>query len=159
VIAFLLAALLTSDLVKAPKQPYLGFPWRIVELRGANEMKIHPEYVIEESQWDRLYGVDLPTADKKGYSGARQDLEILLGRGEPEAFIEDEKRDPVIRNATYVQYIWVYGKLLQFELVRDGWAKVNDEGRKGRYGKLLVAAEAEAQRFKAGLWGFSENLH
>ena len=147
---------LGADVLKPPKQPgfVLTQMCRVTDLLNANEMKIHPEYYKDSMpHWVRLYGVDLPTADKRGYSGAREDLELLLGR-EPDVYVEDENPDHVItRNAYYVQYVWAYGKLIEFELVRDGWAKVNDEGRKGKYAKPMLAAQAEAQRLKEGLWG------
>ncbi len=106
----------------------------------------------EQSRWVRLYGIDVPNASQRGYSGARQDLEVLLGRA-PDVYFEDEDPKKCLRrNASYVQYVWTQGKLLQFELLRDGWAHVNEEGRKGKYGSLLIAAEAEARRFRDGLW-------
>lgn len=147
-----IAAMLGAELVKPPKQPNLGFVWREIDLRGCNELQIRPELFRERPRWVRLYGIDVPEAGHVGYSGARQDIEILLGRT-PDIYYEDEDcNHPVSRNATLVQYVWTQGKLIEFELVLDGWATVNEEGRKGRYGKFLIAAEAEAKRFHEGMW-------
>jgi len=127
---------------------------RVTELWGANELKMRQEHYRDLPWWTRLYGIDVPSVDKPGYSGARQDLEIMLGRF-PDVYVEDEKPDhPIARNAHYLQYVWTQGKLIQFELVRDGWATVNEEGHKGRYGKYLLAAQDEAKRLHEGLWGF-----
>jgi len=146
-------AILSSDPGDAPKRPDLGTDWRVVDLRGANELKIHPNFKWDQpSRWVRLYGIDVPNASQSGYSGARQDLELLLGRT-ANAYYEDENRDhPIMRNASYVAYVWAWGKLLEFELVKDGWARVNDEGRKGRYGKYLTDAEEQAKRWHVGVW-------
>ena len=151
--AAILACVFTATLVDPPKQPDLGFPWRVVDLRGANEIKIVSEYYSDRARWVRLYGVDLPVTGRHGYTGSREDLEILLGRRAEVYFEDDSEKQPVNRNATYVQYMWTRGKLLEFELVRDGWATVNEEGRKGKYAKFLIGAEAEAKRFHEGLWG------
>ena len=151
-ISAFIATILTAELVKPPKQPDLGFTWRETDLRGCNELQIRPEMFRERSRWVRLYGIDVPKANQVGYSGARQDLEIILGRT-PDVYFEDEDcKHPISRNATAVQYVWTQGKLIEFELVRDGWATVNDEGKNGRYGKFLIAAEAEARRFHEGMW-------
>jgi len=153
-VASLLFAVLGANLVTPPKQPEFGIynMWRATNLRGANELLIRKEYYRDMPQWVWLYGIELPQVGSRGYSGARQDLEVLLGRA-PDVYIEDEREDhPVTRNGGYVQYVWTRGKLIQFELVRDGWAKVNDEGRKGRYSSFLTGAEAEAKRFHEGLW-------
>jgi len=151
--AAILTILFTRDLVVPPKQPDLGFEWHSTDLRGANEIHISPIYFRERPRWIRLYGIDVPNASQRGYSGARQDLELILGRVADVHFEDENEKHPVSRNATCVQYLWTRGKLIQFELVRDGWAKVNDEGRKGRYAKFLIGAEAEAKRFHNGLWG------
>jgi len=149
----LLVCTLSFNLVSPPKRPDLGLPWLLDGLRGANEMRIHSEYYRDQPRWIRLFGVDVPNLSDRGYSGARQDLEIMTGRGTSEVYFEDDdSKHPISRNACRVQYLWLRGKLIQFELVRDGWAKVNDEGRKGRYAKYLVAAEAEAKTFHEGLW-------
>lgn len=152
VLAFLCAALTISNL-EPPKRPDLGLDWEVIDIRNANELKIRPTiHRADWPRWVRLYGIDVPQVNQRGYSGARQDLELLLGRN-ADAYYEDEKKDhPVFRNAYYVGYIWAWGKLLEFELVRDGWAKVNDEGRKGRYGKFLVDAEDEARQAPRGIW-------
>jgi endonuclease YncB( thermonuclease family) len=73
--------------------------------------------------------------------------------GAAEAWLEVEptNRDKTHRGAL-VRYVWVWGKLLNFELVRAGWAKVDEDGRKGKYGPLLIAAEEEAKRLRSGLW-------
>ena len=148
----ILVTILVAELVKPPKQPDLGFVWREIELRGSNEMLIRPEMFREPSRWVRLFGIDTPKANERGYSGAVQDLEILLGNRADVHFENEDPRHPISRNVTLVQYIWTRGTLIQFELLRDGWATVNEEGRKGKYGKFLVAAEAEAKRFHEGMW-------
>lgn len=150
----LAACALVADLLKPPKQPTFDLydMCRVSELSGANEMKLRQESYRDMSRWTRLYGIDLPAVGKPGYSGARQDLEVILGRS-PDVYVEDEKPDhPVTRNATWVQYVWTRGKLIQFEVLQDGWATVNEEGRKGRYGKYLVGAETEAKRLHEGIW-------
>jgi endonuclease YncB( thermonuclease family) len=147
-----LSIVLAANLVKPPKQPDLGFAWKLLDVRYANEMKVSPEWYRDTPVWIRLYGIDVPSPGDRGYSGAREDLELLFGRWH-EVYVEDEdSKHPVNRNAFAFQYLWITGKLVQFELVRDGWAKVNDEGRKGRYGKLLIDAEAEAKKFHEGRW-------
>lgn len=146
--------LVAADVVTPPKHPNfdLNDMCRVDDLSGANEMLVRQEYYRDIPRWTRLFGIDVPNVGKPGYSGARQDLEILLGRY-PDVYVEDDNPDrPSSRNAYYLQYVWNKGRLLQFELVRDGWATVNAEGQKGRYGKFLVAAEAEAKRLHEGRW-------
>ena len=151
-IVVLALAILGPEVLKPPKMPDIPFPWRLLDLRRANEMEIKSEYTNEGPNWVRLYGIDVPNTSEKGYSGARQDLEILLGRN-PDLYYEDEKEGhPISRNAEYVQYVWTRGQLIEFEMVHNGWARVNEEGRKGRYGKYLVRAEEEAKRLHFGIW-------
>lgn len=152
--AILFTALVAHDL-KAPKQPAFGIIYlnRVRNVFGADQIFVTPEAYREElPQWVRLYGVDVPTFGQRGASGATQDLEILLGRS-AEVYVEDENEDhPVVRHAMNVQYVWAWGKLIEFELVKDGWATVNKEGRKGKYGKFLTAAEDEARVEHLGIW-------
>lgn len=156
IIGMTLALLIAQDL-DIPRRPDLGLEWRQVQLLGANEMKIRPEYTQDVPRWVRLYGIDVPNASNKGYSGARQDLEILLGRS-ADVWCEDEHKDhPILRNASYVQFVWTRGKLIQFEMLRDGWASINDEGRSSRYSKYLLRAEDEAKRLHAGIWSWTKS--
>lgn len=154
-LATFVAIALAAGTINPPKQPQFGLNrlQRVLNLRGANEILVRPEAYREMiPQWVRLYGVDVPNYSRRGYSGARQDLEILLGR-EAEVYVQDEDpKHPISRNATEVQYMWAWGKLLEYELVNDGWAKVNDEGRKGRYATYLIAAENAAKKAHAGIW-------
>jgi endonuclease YncB( thermonuclease family) len=158
-LASLIFVVLGGTLIDPPKQPLFDITamCKVVDLREANEMKVRQENYRDMPRWTRLFGVEIPKAGQTGYSGARQDLELLLGRS-PDVYVEDEREEhPVVRNATWVQYVWTQGKLLQFELVRDGWATVNDEGARGRYGKYLKAAEVEAKKFHEGLWAIPKN--
>ena len=97
-VALLLAGLLVADLSTPPKQPDLGFAWVSTDLRGSNEVRIRPERFRESSRWVRLFGIDVPNASQRGYSAARQALEILL-RDRPWVYFEDdEAKHPINRN-------------------------------------------------------------
>src|SRR5579871_4562086 len=101
-------ALLAQKPLGAPKRPDLGLYWLVSDLRGADTIKMRPHWVIEPPRWVKLYGVDVPNPSQRGYSGARQDLEILLGR-EGEVYFEDEKKDhPITRGGNWVQYVWAW---------------------------------------------------
>jgi endonuclease YncB( thermonuclease family) len=99
-----------------------------------------------------LYGISTPRPGEFGYPQGLQRMELMV-QGASEAWLEEEPTD---RRKSYrgadVRYVWVWGKMLNFELVRAGWAKLNDEGRNGKYGPLLIAAEAEAKRLRNGMW-------
>ena len=149
---FLLGVFAMVELLVPPKQPDLKFEWRVSQVRGIDEFKIKSIYFRDTPRWVRLYGVEVPKAGRDGYSGSEFFLELILGRS-GEVYFEDETKDhPIQRHAEYVQYLWTKGKLIQFEMVHEGWASVNDEGRKGRYGKFLTEAEQEAKHLKLGIW-------
>jgi len=148
----LASAILVSDLIKPPKQPDLKFEWRVQQVRGIDEIRIRPIYFRDWPRWVRLYGIEVPKAGQTGYSGSEQFLEILLGRAADIFFEDEDPKHPLMRNAEYVQYLWTRGKLIQFEMLHEGWAKLTEEGRSGKYGKVLAQAEDEAKHLKWGIW-------
>jgi|GEM_PF-1525029 len=153
--------------VQPPRPPRLGFPLRLISLDGPSGLTLDQfgsngvgigirrgrfGFGTNLERRVLLYGIATPRPGEKGYSGAMLKLENLVGR-RADVFLEQE---PANRNKTYrgadVRYAWAWGKLLNFEMVRFGFAKVTEEGRQGKYGPLLTAAEDEARRLKEGIW-------
>ncbi|MGV3615440.1 MAG: thermonuclease family protein [Fimbriimonas sp.] len=153
--------------VRPPKPPSLpGFPHRVVRVFGPSGLEvsffsgaqtIRPrrsrfDFGTQPDRRVLLYGLSTPRPGQDGYNQGVNFLERLVGRT-ADAWLEPEPGDPAkSHRAADVRYVWAWGKLLNFEMVRAGWARLNDEGRKGKYGPLLIAAEDEAKRLRNGMW-------
>ncbi len=154
--------------VRAPKKPNLpGLPHRVIGVFGPSALDVsffgdtggvfrarRGRYGASNQPQRRvlLYGISTPRMGQDGYAQGLMRLENWV-QG---AAVADLEAEPLDRFKTHrgadVRYVWVWGKLLNFELVRAGWARVNEEGRAGKYGELLTAAENEARRLRVGLW-------
>jgi endonuclease YncB( thermonuclease family) len=57
------------------------------------------------------------------------------------------------RTGRPLRHVWVAGRLLNAQLVREGVATVPRAGAVGRYEQLLKLAQATAQTHRVGVWG------
>lgn len=146
-----------------PKQ--LGFPFRVISVDNRMGLIISEEDTLTFENRRRrflltqipqrvvkFYGIETPAPGQSGFSQASFYLRDAI-RGPSEAFLEREPNEPNKNDrGSEVRHIWVWNRLLSYELVYRGYARVTPEGERSKYGEFLKEAQASAQRAKVGIW-------
>jgi micrococcal nuclease len=103
----------------------------------------------------RLIGIDSPERDQgSAGTGATQALTALASRGDTLQLEPDVS--PRDRYGRVLGYLWKQGRLINWQMVRRGWALATPYPPDVRYVDFLEAAEARARRDKVGLWGLPD---
>jgi len=100
----------------------------------------------------RLIGIDAPErAQGRFGDAATKGLVALLPRG---AAVQLERDvETTDRYGRRLAYVWYGGQLINWRMVRQGWAVSYPYGRTQRYTAVLDAAEGRASAERRGLWG------
>lgn len=100
----------------------------------------------------RLIGIDAPERSQPPFAGrSTAALARLLPVGTEAALERDvEARD---RNGRVLGYLWREGRLVNWRMVRDGFAVTLTYPPNVQYAGPLAAAQREARAAGAGLWG------
>jgi len=99
----------------------------------------------------RFIGIDTPELQQAPFGAASTDgLAAMLPRG---ATVNLE-RDIVLtdRYQRRLAYVWYRGQMVNWQMVRQGWAVSYPYGRTQRYTQLRYAAEANSRVENRGLW-------
>lgn len=101
----------------------------------------------------RLYGVNTPEVKEPYYEEAKAFTQNLVLSKEVSFEQEDNYKEDKFGRT--LGYLFVEGKNLNVELVRNGLAKVvlYEKRAKIKYQDELLAAEKEAKEKRIGLWG------
>lgn len=100
----------------------------------------------------RLIGIDAPEDEQQPQGdAATAALEALVTPGTTLQLERD--RDPRDRYGRNLAYAWLDGVLLNWVLVRQGYAVSVRVAPNFRHAEALEAAEREARTERAGLWG------
>jgi len=99
----------------------------------------------------RLIGIDSPEMDQGPFGGqAAQALAQLAALGDTLRLERDvDERD---RNGRTLGYLWKGGVLLNWRMVRDGWAVLLTYPPNVQYVEALTAAQRQAREERRGLW-------
>jgi micrococcal nuclease len=99
----------------------------------------------------RLIGMDTPEEDQEPFgTAATAALASLLPAGSTVQLQHDEElRD---RNGRLLAYLWLDGEMVNWALVRLGWAVTLEFPPNLRYADRFRAAESAAEREGRGLW-------
>ncbi len=99
----------------------------------------------------RLIGVDTPELSQEPYGQlAAQGLAELVTVGTDVDLEPDvERRD---RNGRLLAYLWSEGRLVNWLLLRQGWAVVLTYPPNVQYVDWLTSAQDSAQQERSGLW-------
>lgn len=99
----------------------------------------------------RLIGIDAPERSQPPFYGiSRSALERLLPVGTEADLERDvEARD---RNGRVLGYLWRDGRLVNWRMVRDGYAVKLTYPPNVQYAEAFAAAQREARAAEAGLW-------
>jgi micrococcal nuclease len=99
----------------------------------------------------RLIGIDTPERDQKPYgSMAASALAAIMPKGSTvDLELDVEKRD---RYDRLLAYVWWKGRLVNWEMVWQGWAVTLTYPPNVQYVEWFRKAEEVARREKRGLW-------
>jgi micrococcal nuclease len=99
----------------------------------------------------RLLGVDTPEGKQEPYgTAATAGLASLVpARATLELELDVQARD---RNGRLLAYVWLDGAMVNWLLVRRGWAVTLSYAPNRRYAPILDAAERQARAERRGLW-------
>ncbi len=99
----------------------------------------------------RLVGIDTPELSQEPYGRlAAQGLAELAPVGSSVSLeLDVETRD---RNGRLLAYVWAEGRLVNWLLVRQGWAVVLTYPPNVQYVDWFTAAQDSARQERAGLW-------
>lgn len=109
--------------------------------------------VPERKETVRLLNINTPERRAPGFEEAREALKYLVRGGQVELAFEKtgiEKRDGFGR---LLAYVFVKGKNVNIEMVRQGWSRFFTKYGKGRFRGQFEQAEKEAEENQRGLWG------
>lgn len=122
-------------------------PARLIEVHDGDTVSVMIGGKIERV---RLVGIDAPELAQRPWGPrAKTHLRGLLS-GEASVTTDVEPRDKYGR---LLAYIWTSdGKLVNLEMVRDGYAVLYTIAPNVRYADQLKAAQREAREKKKGLW-------
>lgn len=99
----------------------------------------------------RLIGIDTPELKQRPYGAASSSaLTAMLPIGVIIRLEQDTGRPDKYRRR--LSYLWHEGAMINWRLVREGWAIARRYGRDVRYATVLDSAQARAERGKVGLW-------
>jgi micrococcal nuclease len=100
----------------------------------------------------RLLRINTPERDEPGYERATAALMALVAGGRVE--LEWERPDGAERDefGRLLAYVWTGERLVNLELVRQGWTRFFTKYGTGRCAERFRAAEEEARAAKRGLW-------
>ena len=103
----------------------------------------------------RLIGVDSPEMNQgRAGAGAAQALSALARRGDTLQLEPDVS--PRDRYGRVLGYLWQNQRMLNWELVRRGWAVASPYPPDVQYAEALDAAERQARRERAGMWALAD---
>ena len=98
----------------------------------------------------RLLGIDVPDVDQEPWGEmAKQQLAQWLGRGAIVLESDAESRDDQGRR---LAYIWSHGKLLNEQLVAEGYALAVPQPPNSKYDQRLAHAQERARLLGLGIW-------
>lgn len=97
----------------------------------------------------RYLGINTPERGQPYFEEARSANRRLV-EGETLQMVHDLQ--PVDRFGRTLAYLWANGRLVNLELVRQGYASVYTEPPNVRFSQELIAAEREARQAGVGLW-------
>ena len=99
----------------------------------------------------RLIGIDTPEMSQRYGGDARQALARLIPVASIAALEPDvESRD---RYGRLLGYVWTDGRLVNWAMVRQGWAVLLTYPPNVHYVDWLTSAQQRARASGAGLWG------
>jgi len=105
----------------------------------------------EEMGRVRLIGMDTPESDQRPYGSQATEVlaDLIANSSEIQLELDVERRDQYDR---VLAYVWADGQLLNWILVRSGYAVVLTYPPNVQYVDWFTAAQEAAQRESAGLW-------
>lgn len=105
----------------------------------------------EGGQRVRLIGVDAPEGDQQpfGTASAAALAALLPARS---ALVLESDTEPLDQFGRVLSYVWLDGQLINWLLVRRGWAVSIRYAPNVRYAELFESAEARARAESRGLW-------
>lgn len=107
--------------------------------------------VCEDGARVRLLGVDAPEGDQQPFATASAAaLAALLPAGA--ALLLESDVEPQDRFGRLLAWVWFDGQLVNWLLVRRGWAVTLRYAPNVRYAELLESSEARARAESRGLW-------
>lgn len=106
---------------------------------------------LENGSTIRLTGVDAPERGEDFYEEAL-DFTINFCEGKRVDLEYDQYQED--RYGRILAYVWIEGKMLNLELVKNGWAKVviYEKRKKLKHQEEFFSAEEEAKAEKRGVW-------
>ncbi len=120
---------------------------------GARVMIVHvvdgDTVELDDGRRVRYLGINTPERDQPFYAEARAANQQLV-EGKAVWIVLDT--EPTDRFGRTLAYLWVDEKLINLELVRQGYANAYTQPPNVRYSKEIVAAEQEAREAEVGLW-------
>jgi micrococcal nuclease len=100
----------------------------------------------------RLLGVDSPEGQQEPYGAAATAglASLVPARAALDLELDMQARD---RYGRLLAYVWLDGAMVNWLLVRRGWAVTLSYAPNRRYAPILAAAERQARAERRGLWG------
>ena len=99
----------------------------------------------------RLIGIDAPELGQRPFGTLAADALARLAPINSEIVLEAD-RSPKDRYGRVLAYAWLNGRMLNWQLVRDGWALSYRYPPDVKYSLLLDGAQRSAQIENRGLW-------
>ena len=104
--------------------------------------------VLNNGEKVRYLGIDTPERDEPFYWEATRANRNLVMKQIVRLEAGDRKRDPYHR---LLAYVWINGKLVNAELVRQGYARARGPFD-GKYRKLILQSQKDAFLARRGIW-------
>ena len=105
---------------------------------------------LEEGERVRYLGINTPEKGRPFYAEAMEANEILVAGQEVELELDIQTTDQYGRTLAYV---WIGERMVNFELLWQGFANISTFPPNVKYEGQFLAAEREAQEAERGLWG------
>jgi len=124
---------------------YLSKTWRVVRIVDGDTLILR-DYLSTKEETVRLLNINTPEKGEPGYSEASEFLRKTIGNSIVQLEFESSPAPTRDVYGRLLAFGFVYGKLVNYEVIRNGHSAFYTQFGEGRYAKPLEFAQQEWER-------------